>query len=88
MYFYCRKKENDQSIVLQDKSYLLRVQHKISDKKSAAVKEILRKYGVFRFHTTLSTFFNKIENPYNYIRIFDLIDKCRYAFCDYDGSFD
>jgi hypothetical protein len=34
----------------------------------------------------VSTFVDKVENPYNYIRILDLIDKCRYAFCDYDGS--
>jgi hypothetical protein len=32
------------------------------------------------------TFFNKVENHHSYIRIIVLIDKCRYAFYDYDGS--
>jgi hypothetical protein len=33
----------------------------------------------------VSTFVNKVENPYKHISIFDLIDKCRYVFYDYDG---
>ncbi len=33
-----------------------------------------------------SSFFHKVEDPYKYIRIFDLIDKCGYAVYDYDGS--
>ncbi len=34
----------------------------------------------------VSTFVNRFENPYVIIRIFDLIEKCRYAFYDYDNS--
>ncbi len=34
----------------------------------------------------VSTFVNKVENPYVAMRIFDLIDKCRYVFYGYDGS--
>ncbi len=34
----------------------------------------------------VSTFVNKDENHCSYIWIFDLIDKCRYVFYDYDGS--
>ncbi len=34
----------------------------------------------------ISTFLNNVENPFNYIQIFDLIDKCRYVFYGYDGS--
>jgi hypothetical protein len=36
----------------------------------------------------VSTYVNKVENPCNYLRIFDVIDKCRYVFYDYDGSID
>ncbi len=34
----------------------------------------------------VSTFVNKVENPYVTTMIFDLIDKCRYVFYGYDGS--
>ncbi len=34
----------------------------------------------------VSTFVNKVENPYVTTIIFDLIDKCRYVFYGYDGS--
>jgi hypothetical protein len=34
----------------------------------------------------VSTFVNKVETHHSYIRIFDLIDKCRYVFYAYDGS--
>ncbi len=33
----------------------------------------------------VSTFVNKVENPYVTTMIFDLIDKCRYVFYGYDG---
>jgi hypothetical protein len=33
----------------------------------------------------VSIFVNKVENPYVTMRIFDLIDKCRYVFYGYDG---
>ncbi len=35
----------------------------------------------------VSTFVNKVENPYVTTMIFDLIDKCRYVFYAYDGRY-
>ncbi len=34
----------------------------------------------------VSTFVNKVENPYVTTMIFGLIDKCRYVFYGYDGT--
>ncbi len=34
----------------------------------------------------VSTFVNKVENPYVTTMIFDLIDNCRYVFYAYDGT--